>query len=430
VVQRDGISCSNAATGGPGGGPKWQAAKFLLAEEADIFLRMAYISKLTKEEKRWVDRSNGGATSPAQALVEAPSHLDLGAILSSAVPAISEWSPSQLNRVVNTMSITTFENRENLLVEGEHGGELFVLLTGEVQVAILGRVIRNLSTPGVVLGEKALQNEGHTIGATVTAVNGPVTVMRLTKQDARSVQEVGTDSASDGDGGENASAISLLPLSADTNGAKASMTVVPPTAGADGPRGDPIRDFHWHESKWEERAARTTLNAAGGYDGSLDHPGFGAEPGPDFRCELSFTCCIAFAGFLALERAASLARPALIVWLCVCAYASRLPTESLSDPYIDNFIAAHQQLHDDWVGTGTQLENVLMVITRTRNHNCVVYRANMVSDTGKCRSHSVVVEKGRGCLKACLCVQRGTWTILSTCSGLVRFGCVHKCCLC
>lgn len=66
--------------------------------------------------------------------------------------------------------------------------------------------------------------------------------------------------------------------------------------------------------------------------------------------------------------------------VCV-ASAVRLPTEELSDPYIDNFVAAHQQPHADWVGTGTQLENVLMVITRTRNHNCVVYRANMQSDT-------------------------------------------------
>ena len=57
------------------------------------------------------------------------------------------------------------------------------------------------------------------------------------------------------------------------------------------------------------------------------------------------------------------------------------PTEELSDPYIDNYIAAQQLPHSEWPGTGTGLKNVLMAITRTRNHNVVVYRANMVSET-------------------------------------------------
>ena len=121
----------------------------------------------------------------------------------------------------------------------------------------------------------------------MTAVNGTVTAMRLVKADLLSVQEGGPED----DGGEDDD-VSLLPTGdAGVNGALpqggSSITVGPPTPGADGPRGDPIRDFHWHESKWDERAARATLNAQGGYDGSEDHPGYGRpygkEPGPDFR---------------------------------------------------------------------------------------------------------------------------------------------------
>ena len=158
-----------------------------------------------------------------------------------------------------------------------------MLLSGEVQVAIHGKVIRNLSKSGIAIGEKALITDRHKVGATVTAVNGPVTAMRLMNQDFLSVQAGDPDD----DGGDDIGLIPSGDTEADANGALpqafSSITVGPPTPGADGPRGDPISDFHWHESKWDERAARTTLNAQGGYDGSEDHPGYGTEPGPDFR---------------------------------------------------------------------------------------------------------------------------------------------------
>ena len=52
-----------------------------------------------------------------------------------------------------------------------------------------------------------------------------------------------------------------------------------------------ITDWHWHSSKWEARASRTTLNEQGGYNGSEDHPGYGTEPGPDFRyAEMASRC--------------------------------------------------------------------------------------------------------------------------------------------
>ena len=119
-IPRDGISCSNGATGGPGGGPKWEAAKFVLAEEAEIFLAVQYIFKPTKDEKKALTQGgeSSGGPSRAQALGSVPL-LDLGGILASAVPGISEFSPSQLKRVVKKMAVQTFENHESLLVEGE-----------------------------------------------------------------------------------------------------------------------------------------------------------------------------------------------------------------------------------------------------------------------------------------------------------------------
>jgi hypothetical protein len=63
-----------------------------------------------------------------------------------------------------------------------------------------------------------------------------------------------------------------------------SIDTVTEVAPGDGPNDAAITDWHWHSSKWEARAARTTLNDQGGYDGSEDHPGFGTEAGPDFRC--------------------------------------------------------------------------------------------------------------------------------------------------
>ena len=108
----------------------------MLAEEAEIFLDMQYIFKITKEEKKALDRGNGGRgggrISPAQALAEAPV-LDFEPILTSAVPAIAEFSPPQMKRLVKKMSLRFFESQESLLVEGEDGEELYSSSTFDPQ---------------------------------------------------------------------------------------------------------------------------------------------------------------------------------------------------------------------------------------------------------------------------------------------------------
>lgn len=91
-----------------------------------------------------------------------------------------------------------------------------------------------------------------------------------------------------------------------------------------------LRRWHWNTEQAPARAERVKLNAGGGLESTPDEPG---KPG-----------------------------------------AALIPTEGLVDPYIDNYISA-QVLNND-------LQDVLMICTRTRNHNAVIYRARRKGDLG------------------------------------------------
>ena len=91
-----------------------------------------------------------------------------------------------------------------------------------------------------------------------------------------------------------------------------------------------LSNWYWHPDHAEQRAQRVELNEEGGLKSSKDEPG---QPG-----------------------------------------APELPTEEVADPYIDNYIAA-QQVHNG-------LRGVVMICTRSTNHNAVVYRARRKGDLG------------------------------------------------
>lgn len=91
-----------------------------------------------------------------------------------------------------------------------------------------------------------------------------------------------------------------------------------------------LKNWYWHQGHAEKRAERVELNEGGGLKFSKDTPG---QPG-----------------------------------------AADLPTEEIADPYIDNYIAT-QQLHNN-------LRGVVLICTRSTNHNVVVYRARREGDTG------------------------------------------------
>ena len=77
--------------------------------------------------------------------------------------------------------------------------------------------------------------------------------------------------------------------------------------------------WHWDACNLEERASRTKCNAEGGLEETESKPG-------------------------------------------------KNPTEDLSDPYIDDFLASQQLNHG--------LSGLLMAITRTDNNNTVVYQVS------------------------------------------------------
>ena len=94
--------------------------------------------------------------------------------------------------------------------------------------------------------------------------------------------------------------------------------------------GAALKNWYWHRDHAEQRAQRVELNEGGGLKFSQDSPG---QPG-----------------------------------------AAETPTEELADPYSDNYVAA-QQVHND-------LHGVVLICTRSTNHNAVIYRARRKGDTG------------------------------------------------
>ena len=93
------------------------------------------------------------------------------------------------------------------------------------------------------------------------------------------------------------------------------------------PEGAAATAWHWDQSHLEARAARVKMNAEGGFEWPLaceDTPG-------------------------------------------------ATPAEGLSDPYIDNFLAAQ--------ATQFGLDGLLMIITRTDNSNVVIYKVRPLQPT-------------------------------------------------
>jgi hypothetical protein len=95
-----------------------------------------------------------------------------------------------------------------------------------------------------------------------------------------------------------------------------------------------ISGWHWASEHRPARARRTRLNGAGGIE---DVAAGGGLVGRGYRPQ---------------------------------------PSTSFEEPYVDSFIAAHQEQRQQ-----ERTAHLLMVATRTMNYNTVVYRANMVTDT-------------------------------------------------
>jgi hypothetical protein len=132
---------------------------------------MQYIFKPSREEK-YVP-GNSSTVSPASL------GINLGDILTAALPQMEDMSPIAVDHVVRCFEHVDFDQYENVLVEEDLGVEAFVLLTGQLQIAINGKIIRVISKPGSLLGERSLFTDAHKVGATVTAAGGGASLMRL-----------------------------------------------------------------------------------------------------------------------------------------------------------------------------------------------------------------------------------------------------------
>ena len=134
-------------------------------------MNMQYIFKPSREEK-YVP-GNSSTVSPASL------GINLDDILTAALPQMRDMSPSAVDHVARCFEPVDFDQYENVLVEGDPGLEAYVLLAGQLQVAINGKIIRVMSKPGTLLGEKSLLAETHKVSATVTAVGSGASLVRL-----------------------------------------------------------------------------------------------------------------------------------------------------------------------------------------------------------------------------------------------------------
>jgi hypothetical protein len=130
--------------------------------------------------------------------------------------------------------------------------------------------------------------------------------------------------------GEELPAVEPAPPPAVEAAAEVEASPVPEEVAEESGPDLALKRWYWHRDHAAERAKRMELNEGGGLKSSKDTPG---QPG-----------------------------------------AAELPTQALEDPYIDSYIAA-QQLHNG-------LNDVVMICTRTMNHNTVIYRARRKGDTG------------------------------------------------
>ena len=145
---------------------------------------MQYIFKPGREEKYALP--NMGTVSPASL------GINLSDILTAALPQMRDLSPSAVDNVVRCFEHVNFEQYESVLVEGDPGVEAYVLVAGELQVAIKGKVIRVITKPGSLVGDKSLFVENHKVGATVTVVGSGASLMRLRRVAYRDAVSRGT----------------------------------------------------------------------------------------------------------------------------------------------------------------------------------------------------------------------------------------------
>lgn len=138
----------------PEGNPDELKATLLLEDEAKVVSELVNAANL-----------RGGKDNITAVLVTVGSLEQNDAVLAGRLeaqrdtlaqtPLFSGLGPRELRRVLQVTDLVRFDAGETVVEEGELGNQLFVVLSGRVDVIRNGSVVRQL-VPGAVLGEMAL----------------------------------------------------------------------------------------------------------------------------------------------------------------------------------------------------------------------------------------------------------------------------------
>jgi serine/threonine protein phosphatase PrpC len=137
-----------------------------LDEAAESLVQLAVLGKTTDNISALVIEAS--ATSEESAQARSQEHAEKFEAL-RRIPLFRHLDLQELHRVLNKMEHLEIPQGENIIVEGEQGKELYIILRGDVEVTKGNQVVRVMG-PGDHFGEMALLNKKPR-SATVRALN-------------------------------------------------------------------------------------------------------------------------------------------------------------------------------------------------------------------------------------------------------------------
>jgi CRP-like cAMP-binding protein len=88
-----------------------------------------------------------------------------------AVPFLNSFTEDQLDDVLNSSSIMEAEPGDVIIEEGQIDSRFYILLSGELEVRVAGRLVAGITRGGDVFGELALVNQDKRGASVVVSKN-------------------------------------------------------------------------------------------------------------------------------------------------------------------------------------------------------------------------------------------------------------------
>merc|ERR1719330_1266234 len=136
---------------GCGGSSSSAEGKYKQQEKAAVALASAPSAKRAKEED---NTGNGGNADAADKVTKDDAHREKLEV-AKQVYIFRHLGPHQLDLLVNSFNFKQWKKGDQVIVQHEYGDSFFVVTTGEVQVLIDGKKVRNLGK-NAYFGERAL----------------------------------------------------------------------------------------------------------------------------------------------------------------------------------------------------------------------------------------------------------------------------------